>query len=120
MLSHPVYKYKDGYVRIFSGESYSFPEAYLTWGGKNFCGDYGPLDAAMISNLGANRFAFLRPAGVAIEYSTDSGETWYDYESPDLDKLKLFGEGRIHFLGKHSANGSSTIGDMLRITISTS
>ena len=120
MLSHPVYRYKDGCVRIFSGESYSFPEAYLTWGGKNFCGDYGPLDAAMISSLGANRFAFLRPAGVTIEYSTDSGETWYDYGSSDVDKLGFFGEGQGHFLGKHSVNGSSAIGDMLRVTISTS
>ena len=119
MLSHPVYKYKDGSVRVFSGEDHSFPEAYLTWGGKNFSGDYGPLDAAMISDLGANRFAFLKPEGVTIEYSTDSGETWYDYESSDNAKLGLFGNGWNHYLGKHSANGSSTIGDMLRITIST-
>lgn len=119
VLSHPVYKYKDGCVRIFSGID-TLPEAYLTWGGKNFSAGYGPIDAAMISDLGANRFAFLKPAGVTIEYSTNSGETWYDYESSDIAKLGLFGEGYYHYLGKHNTNGSSAIGDMLRVTISTS
>ena len=38
----------------------SVPEAYLTWGGKNFSASYGPIDAAMINELGANRFAFLK------------------------------------------------------------
>ena len=33
-------------------------EAYLTWGGRNFSGSSGPLDAAMVPQLGANRFAF--------------------------------------------------------------
>ncbi len=145
ILSHPVYKYRNGHVQIFSGNdtitrvkgnaesSYrtgdvnitaenigSFPEAYLTWGGKNFIGNYGPLDAAVIDTLGANRFAFLKPAGLTIEYSTDSGESWSDYGSTDTEKTGLFGRGQNHYLGKHSENGTSTIGDMLRVTISTS
>lgn len=33
----------------------SFPEAYLSWGGKNFAGSCGPIDAAMIPDLGADR-----------------------------------------------------------------
>lgn len=120
MLSHPVYRYKDGCVRIFSGESYSFPEAYLTWGGKNFAGSYGPLDAALVDDLRANRFAFLKADGITIEYSTDSGESWYDYGSSDDEKIGLFGSGKTHYLGKHTGNNSSTIEDMLRVTIATS
>lgn len=50
-------------------------EANLKWGGKNFVADYGPLDAAMIPELGANRFAFLRPEGITLEYSKDGGNT---------------------------------------------
>lgn len=95
-------------------------EAYLQWGGKNFIGDYGPIDAAMIDTLGANRFAFLKAAGLTIEYSTDAGSSWVDYGSTDVQKTGLFGNGQGHYLGKHSTSGSSTIGDMLRVTIATS
>lgn len=95
-------------------------EAYLEWGGKNFSASYGCIDAAMISNLGANRFAFLKAAGITIEYSTNGGTTWTDYGATDLDKTGLFGKGSGYYLGKHSAAGSSTLNDMLRVTISTS
>ena len=50
-------------------------EANLEWGGKNFVASYGPIDAAMIPELGANRFAFLNPAGITLEYSKDGGNT---------------------------------------------
>lgn len=53
----------------------NIPEAYLTWGGKNFNDAYGPIDAAMIPQLGANRFAYGKAAGITIEYSQDSGST---------------------------------------------
>ena len=98
----------------------NFSEAYLAWGGKSFSGSYGCIDAAMIDTLGANRFAFLKAAGITIEYSTDGGTTWSDYGSPDVNKTGLFGNGATHYLGKHSAYGSSTLDDMLRVTISTS
>ena len=97
----------------------SFPEAYLSWGGKNFSGSYGPIDAAMIDVLGANRFAFLKAAGLTIEYSTDAGSTWTDYGATDVQKTGLFGAGQSFTLGKHTANGSSTINDRLRVTINT-
>lgn len=95
-------------------------EAYLTWGGKHFSASYGPIDAAMIGALGANRFAFLKAAGLNIEYSTDGGETWIDYESTDTQKTGLFGNGQPFSLGKHTTAGSSTLEDMLRVTIATS
>ena len=97
----------------------SFPEAYLTWGGKNFSASYGPIDAAMIPQLGANRFAFLKAAGLDIEYSINGGETWIDYESTDAQKTGLFGNGQNFYLGKHTASGSSALEDMLRVTITT-
>lgn len=94
-------------------------EANLEWGGKNFSASYGPIDAAMIPDLGANRFAFLKPAGIAVEYSNDGGSTWTDYGLSDTNKIAIFANGGSAYLGKHSANGSSLIGDQLRITIST-
>lgn len=97
----------------------SFPEAYLAWGGKNFSASYGPIDAAMIDVLGANRFAFLKAVGLTIEYSTNGGSTWTDYGATDIQKIGLFAGGQGFYLGKHSAAGTSTLNDQLRVTIST-
>lgn len=74
-------------------------EAYLEWGGKNFAGSYGPIDAAMIPDLGANRLAFLNKNGVKVEYSNDSGKTWKiltDYGT----ESGLFGVGKYLTIGK--------------------
>lgn len=98
----------------------SVPEAILSWGGKNFSGSYGPIDAAMIETLGANRFAFLKAAGLTIEYSTDGGSSWTDYGATDVQKTGLFGAGQSFYLGKHTTAGSCTTNDQLRITIATS
>ena len=59
-------------------------EAFLQWGGKNFSADYGPLDAALISDLGADRFAFIPAAKWQVEYSRDNGRTWQDYGATDV------------------------------------
>lgn len=53
----------------------SFPESYLSWGGKNFAASYGPIDAAMISDLGACRSMFAKAAGITVQYSRDGGAT---------------------------------------------
>ena len=98
----------------------TMPEAFLTWGGKNFSASYGPIDAAMIDPLGANRFAFLKAAGLTIEYSNDGGTTWTDYGATDVQKTGLFGAGQGFNLGKHSNSGSSNVNDQLRVTIATS
>ena len=95
-------------------------EANLAWGGKNFSGSYGPIDAAMIGQLGANRFAFLKAEGLTIEYSTDGGSNWTDYGATNSQKVGLFGSGQSFYLGKHTTNGSSTLNDQLRVTIDTS
>ena len=99
-------------------------EANLVWGGKNFTGKYGPIDAAMIPTLGADRLAFGKPAGVIVEYSTDSGTTWLDYGATDEQKNKLFSSGSVFpnfIIGKNSTK-SETIelkNYLLRVTIDT-
>lgn len=94
-------------------------ESFLSWGGKNFSASYGPLDAAMVDPLGANRFAFLKAAGLTIEYSTDGGSNWADYGATNAQKVGLFSNGYGFYLGKHTSNGSSTVNDQLRVTIDT-
>ena len=95
-------------------------EANLQWGGKNFSASYGCIDAAMIGELGANRFAFLNPNGITSEYSTNGGSTWTDYGQTGTGKTAIFSVGNGMYLGKHTTAGSSTVNDQLRITIDTS
>lgn len=111
-LSKLVEKIKNTYVN--KNEQY---EANLKWGGGNFAGSFGPIDAAMVPELGANRFAFGRPKGITIEYSNDAGKTWKDYGASDLQKLKLTSIGDSFVIGK--VKSSTPANDMLRITFDT-
>lgn len=70
----------------------SVSESFLIWGGKNISGNFGPLDAALVPTLGANRMAFSNPEGITIEYSRDAGATWTDYEASNDNKKALFTE----------------------------
>lgn len=98
----------------------SVKEANIQWGGKNFAGSFGAIDAAMVADLGANRMAFAKAAGVTIEYSTNGGSTWTDYGVSEAAKLGLTSTGAGLYLGKHNTNGTGTANDRLRITFDTS
>lgn len=98
----------------------SVKEANIQWGGKNFAGSFGAIDAAMVADLGANRMAFAKAAGVTIEYSTNGGSTWTDYGASEASKLGLTSTGAGLYLGKHNTNGTGTANDRLRITFDTS
>lgn len=113
-LSKLVEKIKNTYVRQDSQY-----EANLQWGGKNFAGSYGPIDAAMIPMLGANRFAFADSKGITVEYSNDSGVTWKDYGASDSDIKYVFGTGMGNLYAGKTKTSTPTK-DMLRITIDTS
>lgn len=95
-------------------------EAYLLWGGKNFSGNNcSPVDAALVSELGANRSQFLSPTYISVEYSRDGGETWIDYEATDAQKGKVFSVWELSGLrlGKATTKGEMTSAYMLRVTI---
>ena len=95
-------------------------EAFLSWGGQNFVGAYGPIDSAMIPDLGANRLAFMPPAGISVEYSRDSGTTWQDYGATDAQKLGLTSTGTSFIIGKADSSNKATERYMLRISLHTS
>ena len=97
----------------------SFPEAYLSWGGKNFSDSYGPIDAAMVPELGANRLAFLKASGITIEYSTNGGSTWTNYNLTDVQKTGIFAKGTDCYLGNASTKANNNINNQLKITINT-
>lgn len=111
-LSKLVEKIKNTYVN--KNEQY---EANLKWGGRNFAASYGPIDAAMVPQIGANRFAFGNPKGITVEYSNDGGNTWLDYGASDAQKLRLTTIGDSFTIGK--VKSSTPSNDMLRITFDT-
>lgn len=90
-------------------------ESYLSWGGKNLSGSVSPLDAACSNVHSANRFAFAKPAGITIEYSTN-GSTYSAYSTNDAAKINLVsGNGSTYYIGGRST--STTVNDKLRITL---
>lgn len=97
----------------------SVSEAYLSWGGKNFSGSYGCIDAAMISELGANRLAFGSGEGISVEYSRDSGSTWTDYGLSADVRTCLLSIGYNTYIGKADSSNKATAAYMLRITLDT-
>lgn len=115
-----------GYLLSKKGTFEQPKEAYLTWGGKNFPGSYGPLDAAMIPDLGPNRLMFGKAEGISVEYTRDGGETWTDYGLTDSQKVGLFSFGQSVRIGKSDADHNAVkigtdnyLNYKLRITITT-
>lgn len=92
-------------------------EANLGWGGRNIADGYSPTDAAMIDELGANRFMFGKPKGVTVEYSEDAGTTWNTYSLTDYEKLTLFSTGNNYIYAGGKKDRHPTEKDMLRVTI---
>lgn len=94
-------------------------EANLEWGGRNIADGYSPTDAAMISELGANRLAFGKAASITVEYSEDAGETWVEYNVEDAVKISLFSTGTRYLFAGGDKSRSPSVNDMVRVTIDT-
>ena len=93
-------------------------EAKLKWGGDNFSGTYGPMDAALVSDLGANRLALLPAKCIDVEYSRDGGVTWNNYTTTDTEKTELFtGRGKVYYIGGKKETNVDKSSHQLRITI---
>lgn len=95
-------------------------EANLGWGGKNFYSSFGPLDAALVPDLGANRFAFAKPEGITIEYSKDGGSTWLNYNASNSQKLALTTNIGTSLCISGSSSVKATVNNQLRIIFDTS
>lgn len=93
-------------------------EAHLTWGGKNHVASFGPIDAAMIPDLGANRLAFFPKEKVVLEYSRNGGSTWTTKNSDSMKK-GLFGNGTDFYIGDHNSAGVDKANYLCRVTITT-
>lgn len=92
-------------------------EANLAWGGRNIADGYSPIDAAMVSELGANRFMFGKVEGITVEYSEDAGATWNTYPLADSTKVDLFSTGSNYVFAGGEKSRQPSVNDMLRVTI---
>lgn len=94
-------------------------EADLKWGGKNLLNSYGPIDAAMVPQLGANRLAYYPADSIDVEYSRDDGATWTSYGANDIQKTRLFlnGSSTRLYIGGRPETGVDKSKHQLRITI---
>lgn len=94
-------------------------EANLEWGGKNLSNGYGPIDAALVPQLGANRLAYYPADSIDVEYSRDDGATWTSYGATNAQKTQLFlnGSRTDLYIGGSSETGVDKSKHQLRITI---
>lgn len=90
-------------------------ENNILWGNKNLTQSFSPFDAALIPELGANRFAFLNPAGVSLEYSIDGGETWLEYPNSELVIPCLFGYTQEYQFKLDALNNKENITSLYKI-----
>ena len=116
-----IYDIDAKYIKGYAPDTYvhnNMKEAYLTWGGKHFSGSYGPIDAAMIQELGPNRLAFAGIAGITLEYSLD-GIGWSTLSNDTLKK-QLFSTNGSFYIGNSSSTFTDKSNYQCRITLRTS
>lgn len=91
----------------------------LKWGGGNLSSNASPIDAAIVPTIGGNKFELCKAAGIAVEYSNDSGSTWTNYGLTDVEKiaqLSIKSNSTPIYVGK-KVGTKATTADQLRLTI---
>lgn len=89
----------------------------IIWGGRDIPGNFGPLDGALVSELGANRFAFLKPKGLTAEYSIDGGTTWIEYPNNINLSGGIFGAGKGPSLTIDPLNNKENITSLYKVRV---
>ena len=95
-------------------------EAYLEWGGKNIFYGFSPVDAGMVSRLGANRTAFIKANSVTVEYSRNGGTDWAiaSCSNDQIETLfSLTSIANVFTIGDSQEKGIDKSEYMLRITV---
>lgn len=96
-------------------------EAFLNWGGRSLSGSFGPVDAGIVPELGANRLAYGNASAITVQYSRNGGSSWSDYGASNSDKVNLFTPvGSSFAVGKCDSSSPATADYMLRVIIDTS
>lgn len=91
-------------------------EEYLQWGGGNKVGEVSPIGMALSSEHSANRIAYVDPAAISIEYSTD-GSTWSPMSVSDDGKIALCTTSGDIPVGTDDGSVARAVGSKTRITL---
>ena len=96
-------------------------ESKLNWGNSSLSGNVTPMGASLSTEHSANRIAFLNPAAIQIEYTTNGGSTWLDSGYTDNEKMWLCTGNSAVAVGQsksgYSQSTSLTINHWTRITL---
>ena len=96
--------------------SAGFNEAYLEWGGKSIAGNLTPIGAALSNEHNANRLAYINGDALTIEYSSDAGTTWTNFNYDATKKSRLCTLSDDIPIGRANANINCTLNSQTRIT----
>lgn len=83
-------------------------EAYLEWGGRSLTSSIAPVSMSISAEHSANRIAFLNPAAIDIEYTTNGGSTWTDSGYADTEKTLLCTAIQFIAIGQSKTGYSAT------------
>lgn len=93
-----------------------FNESYLDWGGKSVSGGLTPMGSALSNEHSANRLAYINGNALTIEYSTDAGATWTNFNYSATDKSKLCTLSSNIPIGRANSSTAYTLNSKTRIT----
>lgn len=96
-------------------------EANLEWGGRSLTSSIAPVSMSISAEHSANRIAFLDPAAIDIEYTTNGGSTWTDSGYNDSEKTWLCTGTQFIAIGQsrtgYSASTALTTNHWTRVTL---
>ena len=96
-------------------------DSYVTWGDKGIYNNITPDDAGCIDEFGHNKLAYLNPACLQVDYSTDGGTTWTSYGLNDSQKKKMctYDDVWVKSGGSTAATSDNVTNLKLRIRLAT-
>lgn len=93
-----------------------FNESYLDWGGKSVSGGLTPMGSALSNEHSANRLAYIDGDALTIEYSTNAGATWTNFNYSAADKSQLCTLSSNIPIGRANNSTAYTLNSKTRIT----
>lgn len=85
-------------------------ESYISWGIRDTCNTISPIDAALVSNIRADKFSYAATGGITVQYTRNGGSSWSDYNPTTEQLKKLFSTGNAElYIGKATDTYKATI-----------
>lgn len=92
-------------------------ETYLAWGGKATAGTVSPIGCAISAEHSANKLAFINGNALTIEWSSDAGTTWNDFNYTATQKSSFCTLSHSVPIGRASTTTDMTLNCKTRVTL---